>query len=91
LFLYWTIFTPNKDINSAQHCKGLREFAREQQLTHFYEGGDCGVEHALLPERGIVQPGDLVIGADSHTCTYGALGPSPPVWAARTWLRHAYR
>jgi 3-isopropylmalate/(R)-2-methylmalate dehydratase large subunit len=67
-------FTPNKDINSAGQCKGLREFAREQQLTHFYEGGDCGVEHALLPEKGIVLPGDLVIGADSHTCTYGALG-----------------
>ncbi|MDQ5984517.1 MAG: 2,3-dimethylmalate dehydratase large subunit [Syntrophus sp. SKADARSKE-3] len=67
-------FTPNKDISSAAQCKVLREFAREQQLTHFYEGGDCGVEHALLPEKGIVLPGDLVIGADSHTCTYGALG-----------------
>lgn len=67
-------FTPNKDISSAQQCKLLREFAREQGLTHFYEGGDCGVEHALLPELGIVLPGDLVVGADSHTCTYGALG-----------------
>jgi 3-isopropylmalate/(R)-2-methylmalate dehydratase large subunit len=67
-------FTPNKDISSAQQCKILREFAREQGLTHFYEGGACGVEHALLPEQGIVLPGDLIIGADSHTCTYGALG-----------------
>jgi 3-isopropylmalate/(R)-2-methylmalate dehydratase large subunit len=67
-------FTPNKDINSAQQCKMLRDFARQQGLVHFYEGGDCGVEHALLPELGIVGPGDVVIGADSHTCTYGALG-----------------
>ena len=67
-------FTPNKDISSAQQCKFIREFALEQQITHFYEGGQVGVEHALLPERGIVLPGDLVIGADSHTCTYGALG-----------------
>ena len=67
-------FTPNKDINSAQQCKFIREFALEQQVTHFYEGGQVGVEHALLPEQGIVLPGDLVIGADSHTCTYGALG-----------------
>jgi 3-isopropylmalate/(R)-2-methylmalate dehydratase large subunit len=67
-------FTPNKDINSAQQSKMIREFAREQGLTHYYEGAECGVEHALLPEQGIVVPGDLVIGADSHTCTYGALG-----------------
>jgi 3-isopropylmalate/(R)-2-methylmalate dehydratase large subunit len=67
-------FTPNKDISSAQQCKFIREFASEQQITHFYEGGQAGVEHALLPEKGIVLPGDLVIGADSHTCTYGALG-----------------
>jgi len=67
-------FTPNKDINSAQQCKFIREFAHEHQITHFYEGGQVGVEHALLPELGIVLPGDLVIGADSHTCTYGALG-----------------
>jgi 3-isopropylmalate dehydratase, large subunit len=67
-------FTPNKDISSAQQCKFIREFASEQQITHFYEGGQVGVEHALLPELGIVLPGDLVIGADSHTCTYGALG-----------------
>jgi 3-isopropylmalate/(R)-2-methylmalate dehydratase large subunit len=67
-------FTPNKDINSAEQCKFIREFAIEQQLTHFFEAGNVGVEHALLPELGIVLPGDLVIGADSHTCTYGALG-----------------
>jgi 3-isopropylmalate/(R)-2-methylmalate dehydratase large subunit len=67
-------FTPNKDIKSAQQVKFVREFAREQNLVHYYEGGTCGVEHALLPEKGIVIPGDLVIGADSHTCTYGALG-----------------
>ena len=67
-------FTPNKDIDSAQQCKFVHEFAVEQQVTHFYEGGQVGIEHALLPEKGIVLPGDLVIGADSHTCTYGALG-----------------
>ena len=67
-------FTPNKDIQSAQQCKMLREFAREQRLTHYFEVGRVGIEHALLPEQGIVVPGDLVIGADSHTCTYGALG-----------------
>jgi 3-isopropylmalate/(R)-2-methylmalate dehydratase large subunit len=67
-------FTPNKDINSAQQCKAVREFALKQKITHFYEGGSVGIEHALLPEQGIVGPGDLVIGADSHTCTYGALG-----------------
>ena len=67
-------FTPNKDISSAQQCKTVREFAIEHGITHFYEGGQVGVEHALLPEKGIVLPGDLVIGADSHTCTYGALG-----------------
>ncbi|MBI5682288.1 MAG: 3-isopropylmalate dehydratase large subunit [Deltaproteobacteria bacterium] len=67
-------FTPNKDIKSAEQCKILRDFAKEQELTNYFEGGDVGVEHALLPEKGIVLPGDLVIGADSHTCTYGALG-----------------
>jgi 3-isopropylmalate/(R)-2-methylmalate dehydratase large subunit len=67
-------FTPNKDINSAEQCKTVREFAMEHGITHFFEGGQVGVEHALLPEKGIVLPGDLVIGADSHTCTYGALG-----------------
>ncbi len=67
-------FTPNKDISSAQQCKAVREFARDQKVTHFFEAGQVGIEHALLPEKGIVLPGDLVIGADSHTCTYGALG-----------------
>ncbi|MDD4568732.1 MAG: 3-isopropylmalate dehydratase large subunit [Tepidanaerobacteraceae bacterium] len=67
-------FAPNKDIKSAELCKALREFAKEQQIVHYYEVGRMGIEHALLPEQGIVLPGDLVIGADSHTCTYGALG-----------------
>jgi 3-isopropylmalate/(R)-2-methylmalate dehydratase large subunit len=67
-------FAPNKDIASAIQVQILRQFAQEQDLVHFYEGGDMGVEHALLPEKGIVVPGDLIIGADSHTCTYGALG-----------------
>jgi 3-isopropylmalate/(R)-2-methylmalate dehydratase large subunit len=67
-------FAPNKDIPSAIQCQQLRNFAQEQNLTHFYDGGDMGVEHALLPEKGIVGPGDVIIGADSHTCTYGALG-----------------
>jgi 3-isopropylmalate/(R)-2-methylmalate dehydratase large subunit len=67
-------FTPAKDIASAQQAKVLREFARAQGLTHYWEIGRMGIEHALLPEQGVVGPGDLVIGADSHTCTYGALG-----------------
>jgi 3-isopropylmalate/(R)-2-methylmalate dehydratase large subunit len=67
-------FSPNKDIPSAIQCQMVRQFAREQNLVHFYEGGEMGVEHALLPEKGIVGPGDLIVGADSHTCTYGALG-----------------
>jgi 3-isopropylmalate/(R)-2-methylmalate dehydratase large subunit len=67
-------FTPNKDIQSAANCKTIREFARKHGIKHFYEGGTCGIEHALLPEQGLVVPGDVVIGADSHTCTYGALG-----------------
>ena len=67
-------FAPNKDIDSAEQCKILREFAKEHDITHYYETGVMGVEHALLPEQGVVTAGDLVIGADSHTCTYGALG-----------------
>ncbi|MDI6757657.1 MAG: 3-isopropylmalate dehydratase large subunit [Endomicrobiia bacterium] len=67
-------FTPNKDIAAANQVKKVREFARAQKIVHYYEGGNCGVEHALLPELGLVKPGDIVIGADSHTCTYGALG-----------------
>ena len=67
-------FTPNKDIKSAEQVKILRDFARKYQITNFFEMGCVGIEHALLPEMGLVMPGDLVIGADSHTCTYGALG-----------------
>ncbi len=67
-------FVPNKDIKSAEQVKKVREFAKEQNLTHFFEVGRMGIEHALLPDKGIVTSGDIVIGADSHTCTYGALG-----------------
>ena len=67
-------FTPQKDIASADQVLISRAFAAEQNLTHYYEGGDAGVEHALLPETGLVGPGDMVIGADSHTCTYGGVG-----------------
>ncbi len=67
-------FTPNKDINSAMQVKTLREFAKKFNIKNYFEVGRVGVEHALLPEQGIVLPGDLIIGADSHTCTYGALG-----------------
>ncbi len=67
-------FTPNKDIKSAEQAKIVREFAHEQKLLYYWDQGECGVEHALLPEQGVVVPGDLIIGADSHTCTYGALG-----------------
>ena len=67
-------FTPAKDILSAEQCQVLRRFAKAHHLTHFFEIGEAGIEHALLPEKGLVLPGDVVIGADSHTCTYGALG-----------------
>ncbi|MDT3698984.1 MAG: 3-isopropylmalate dehydratase large subunit [Thermincola sp.] len=67
-------FTPNKDIKSAEQAKLLRDFAKKQGLTNYFEVGRMGIEHCLLPEQGIVLPGDVVIGADSHTCTYGALG-----------------
>lgn len=67
-------FVPNKDIKSAQQSQMMRLFAQKQKITHYYEVGEMGIEHALLPELGLVLPGDLVIGADSHTCTYGALG-----------------
>ncbi|MBM4054570.1 MAG: 3-isopropylmalate dehydratase large subunit [Planctomycetes bacterium] len=67
-------FTPNKDIKSAQQSKSLRVFAEKHRLKYYFEIGRMGIEHALLPEQGIVAPGELVIGADSHTCTYGALG-----------------
>ena len=67
-------FTPNKDIKAAEQCLQVRRFAEKYDITHFYDVGQMGIEHALLPEKGIVGPGDCVIGADSHTCTYGALG-----------------
>ena len=67
-------FVPNKDIKSAEHCKCVREFAYRNQITNYFEVGEMGIEHALLPEKGLVVAGDVVIGADSHTCTYGALG-----------------
>ena len=67
-------FVPNKDIKSAEHCKCVREFATKHDITNYFEVGEMGIEHALLPEKGLVVAGDVVIGADSHTCTYGALG-----------------
>lgn len=67
-------FTPNKDIKAAEQCRYVREFAGEMEIENFFDVGEMGVEHALLPEKGLVIAGDLVIGADSHTCTYGALG-----------------
>ena len=67
-------FAPNKDIKAAVQCKMCRDFCLEKEITHFYDVGQMGIEHALLPEKGLVLPGDVVIGADSHTCTYGALG-----------------
>ena len=67
-------FTPNKDIQSAENCKQVREFAKANEITHYFDVGNMGIEHALLPEQGIVTCGDCIIGADSHTCTYGALG-----------------
>ncbi len=67
-------FTPNKDIKSAEQSKLLREFAREHDITYYYEVGRMGIEHVLLPEEGLALPGEIIIGADSHTCTYGALG-----------------
>lgn len=67
-------FVPNKDIKSAEHCKCVRQFASKHDITNFFDVGQMGIEHALLPEKGLVVAGDVVIGADSHTCTYGALG-----------------
>lgn len=67
-------FAPNKDIKAAEQCKACRDFCNDKEVTHFYDVGTMGVEHALLPEKGLVVSGDVVIGADSHTCTYGALG-----------------
>ena len=67
-------FVPNKDIKSAQHCKCVREFACKNEITNYFDVGKMGIEHALLPEQGLTVAGDVIIGADSHTCTYGALG-----------------
>ena len=67
-------FAPNKDIKSAQHCKCVREFACKNDITNYFDVGEMGIEHALLPEKGLTVAGDVIIGADSHTCTYGALG-----------------
>ena len=67
-------FTPNKDIKSAEHCKCVREYAKQHDITNYFEVGQMGIEHALVPEKGLIVAGDVCIGADSHTCTYGALG-----------------
>jgi 3-isopropylmalate/(R)-2-methylmalate dehydratase large subunit len=67
-------FTPNKDIKAAENCKRMRTFAYQNEIKNYFEIGEMGIEHALLPEKGLVVPGDVIIGADSHTCTYGALG-----------------
>ena len=67
-------FTPNKDIKAAEQCKQCRTFARRFDIEHYYDVGQMGVEHALLPERGLVAAGECIIGADSHTCTYGGIG-----------------
>ncbi|MGY4706943.1 3-isopropylmalate dehydratase large subunit [Candidatus Bipolaricaulota sp. J31] len=90
-------FTPNKDVKSAEQCRIMREFAKEQGIAHYFEVGRGGIEHVLLPERGLVLPGEIVVGGDSHTCTYGALGAfatgmgSTDIGYAmatgRTWLR----
>lgn len=91
-------FTPNKDIKAAAQCAAMRSFAKAQGITNYFEvGHDCGIEHALLPEKGLVTAGDLVIGADSHTCTYGALGAfatgvgstdmAAGMSAGQTWFR----
>ncbi len=67
-------FTPNKDIKAAEQCKCVRNFAKDKEITNYFEVGQMGIEHALIPEKGLAVPGDVIIGADSHTCTYGALG-----------------
>lgn len=80
-------FTPNKDIKAAEQCRLIREFACGMEIENYFEVGEMGIEHALIPEQGLAVPGDVIIGADSHTCTYGALGAFPPVSEAPTWLR----
>lgn len=67
-------FTPNKDIKAAEQCKLIREFSNQMNIENYFEIGQMGIEHCLIPEKGLAVPGDLIIGADSHTCTYGALG-----------------
>ena len=74
IFLVPDHFTPNKDVRAAENCKRMREFAGQQGISHYYEVGEMGIAHALLPEKGLVLPGDVVVGGDSHTCTYGAVG-----------------
>ena len=90
-------FAPNKDIQSAQNCALVRQFAQRMGIAHFYDGGRMGIEHALLPEQGFAAPGELIIGADSHTCTYGALGAfstgigstdmAAGMYAGKSWFR----
>jgi 3-isopropylmalate/(R)-2-methylmalate dehydratase large subunit len=90
-------FAPNKDIKSAQQCLVLRQFAKEQEMPNYFDVGRMGIEHVLLPEQGLVVPGDVVVGADSHTCTYGALGAfatgmgstdiAVSMATGRTWMR----
>lgn len=90
-------FAPAKDIKSAEQCKVLRDFAKKHDIVHYYEVGKMGVEHCLLPEQGVVGPGNLIIGADSHTCTYGALGAfstgmgstdiAAAMYSGETWLK----
>ena len=85
VFLVMDHFAPNKDIKSAMQIQGVREFAQKFGVTNYFEGGQVGIEHCLLPEAGLVLPGDIIIGADSHTCTYGALALSRLASAVRTW------
>ena len=74
-------FSPCKDIKSATMCKRMRDFARKHEIKNYFEVGQMGIEHALLPDKGLVAPGEIIIGADSHTCTYGALNLLAPAWA----------
>ena len=78
-------FVPNKDIKSAEHCKCVREFARRNEITNYFEVGEMGIEHALLPEKGLTVAGDVIIGADSHTCTTVLWEHFPPVWEVPIW------
>ena len=78
-------YTPCKDIKSAELCLQARNFAHKHNITNFFDVGQMGVEHALLPEKGLCAPGEIIVGADSHTGTTGRLGPSPPASAPPTW------